>query len=256
MISNWSKTFASLILAAALVIAALIVTRTSFVIKNISGTSQGELTNTIHVTGNGLVYGKPDMALLYTTVSVTAPTSSQAQAQVNQKIAQIKEIAKQQGVADEDIKTTRISLQPRYEYRDRRSVYVGQEAIQSLEIKIKGIDEKASRAGKIIDQIVQIPDVRLDSIRFDMEDKQPFFSQARKKAFEKARQKAEELAKLGGVRLLKPVYISDVSRDIAFAPGSPPDKLALPVAGGGGATELSTGELTVEVTLTVNFEIQ
>ncbi len=251
---------AATVLAVGLFLSALFVSRTSFVIRDASsGTGKGgQISNTINVTGNGSVFTKPDMATLNITVSKTAATSSEAQSQANTTIEQVKSVLKSNGLSDEDIKTSSFYLYPKYEYQDRRNVYIGQEAVHGLTVKIKKIDDKATKVGKIIDAVVQITDVKLNGVWFDVEDKEPYYSQARKAAFDKAKQKAEELSKLGGVKLLKPVFISDSSYDTSIVRATSYDKIAMeaPISGGGVPTDISTGELEIRLTLTVNFGIE
>ena len=249
----------ALLLTLGLALAAFLISQTNFVIRDASSptSKNGQITNTINVTGNGSVFTKPDMANLSITVSKTALTSAEAQSQANATIEQVKNVLKSNGIPDNDIKTSGFHLYPKYDYQSGRSVYIGQESVHSLTVAVKKIDDKATKVGNVIDAVVQISDVKLGGVYFDVENKEPYFSQARKAAYEKAKQKAQELANLSGVKLLKPVFISDSSYDTATIRSDSFAKMAeFSSVSLDSPTDISTGELEIRLTLTVNFGIE
>jgi uncharacterized protein YggE len=134
--------------------------------------------------------------MLAVSLSEIASTTAKAQEQVNQKLTQIKTILKTQGVQEKDIQTSQLTLYPEYDYTDGNSKLKGYRATHTLSIKIRNIDTQATKASALVDQIVGVPAVQLQNIAYDIEDKTPYFKQARELAFKKAEQKAQELAKL------------------------------------------------------------
>src|SRR3989344_3003468 len=84
----------ALLLALGLTLSAFLISQTNFVIRDASSptSKNGQITNTINVTGNGSVFTKPDMANLSITVSKTALTSAEAQSQANATIEQVKNV--------------------------------------------------------------------------------------------------------------------------------------------------------------------
>lgn len=238
---------------------AVFFSQTDFYIKNIgtATTQDGKLTNTINVTGDGLVFAKPDMVTIQTSISQTKSTSREALETVNQKISQIQDILTNSGISKDDIQTTNLSIYTEYDWSGNLRKVLGQTASQSLTFDVKNIDDKATKVSEIIDKIANVDDVTINSVDFGILNKETILSKARELAFDKAKQKAEELAKLGGVRLLKPVSITDSSFDTKQTDliNYKSDSLALgasPIS----ATNISTGQLQISLQVAVVFGIE
>lgn len=205
-----------IIISIALIISALFISRTGIYIKNTGGVeSNGKISNTISVSGDGKVSAKPDMVQLNIGFQEKASTSKEALAKVNSKVDSAIKILKDNGISDSDITTSNLNVYTEYDYSGSSRRIVGQQASETLEVKIKKIDTKATKAVKIIDELSNINNLQMNGIYFDIEDKTELFSKARELAFNKAKQKAEELAKLSKVKLDKPVSISDSTYDIS-----------------------------------------
>ncbi|HPT66021.1 MAG TPA: SIMPL domain-containing protein [Candidatus Woesebacteria bacterium] len=205
-----------IIISIALIISALFISRTGIYIKNTGGIeSNGKISNTISVSGDGKVSAKPDMVQLNIGFQEKASTSKEALAKVNSKVDSAIKILKDNGISDSDITTSNLNVYTEYDYSGSSRRIVGQQASETLEVKIKKIDTKATKAVKIIDELSNINNLQMNGIYFDIEDKTELFSKARELAFNKAKQKAEELAKLSKVKLDKPVSISDSTYDIS-----------------------------------------
>jgi len=246
------------IVCVTLVICTLLFTNGNFYIKNL-GTSleqNGQLVNTITVTGDGKVFAKPDMVNLSVTSSEIADSSKVALDNAANKIKQVVTVAQNNGVSLDDIQTTTLNVNPEYDYNNGTPVFKGQRATVSVDIKIKGVDTNATKATTIIDQVSEITNIQIGSISFDIENKTPIFTQARKLAFDKAKQKADELSGLSGVKLLKPVSVTDSSQDVS-AP-SPISNVAssLDMASPSSVgSALSSGQLQVTLNVTVIWGI-
>jgi len=233
------------------------ISQTDIYIKQIGGVdSEGKVTNTISTAGDGKVYATPDMAEINLSFSETAPTSKEALDKVNSKIDQAMKVARDSGLADADIATTGLSVYTEYDYSGNTRRLLGQRATQSLSLKIRNIDRTASKAATLIDAISAIENVQLNGITFDIEDKSRLFSQARELAYEKAQQKAKELSSLAGVKLLKPVSISDSTYDISPKPYFANTNELRMASGGGDATQVPGGEIAVTTTLSILWGIE
>lgn len=242
------------------IVGALIVSGTGFTIRNL-GTSieqDGKIINTISVSGDGKVYVKPDMAILNISVSELSPTSEEAINKASEKINEVTKVSKTLGVVDEDIKTTQYSVYTEYDYsRDQRRV-LGQRATIGVEIRIKKLDDKATKATRIIDGVSKISNIEISSIQFDLENKEDLFSRAREIAFNKAKRKAEELSSLANVKLITPVQISDASYDTSLPPmmrNVAFNDLALESKSGTSGS-ISTGQLEINANISVIWGIE
>ncbi len=185
---------------------------TNFYITN---TSNNELPNnlishTIAVQWDGEIFATPDMLILSISVEETKPTTETAQTEVNKKIAQIKDILKDNKIKNSDIQTQNINVYPEYDYSEKERILKWYRARHSLKITIKEAKlENDSVEWDIIDDVSKIGWVRINNINYDIEDKTPYYTQARKLAMEKDEQKAKELANVAWVELLKPISISE-----------------------------------------------
>ncbi|MFA5750155.1 MAG: SIMPL domain-containing protein [Candidatus Shapirobacteria bacterium] len=244
------------IISLAIILSAIFISRTGIYIKNTGGVeSNGKISNTISVTGDGKVTAKPDMATLVFGFNETDSTSKAALEKVNQKVTQAQKILKDNNISDKDITTTNLNIYPEYDYSTRSPRLTGQRASQTLEVNVKKIDDKASKVAQIIDQLSAIDNIQINSITFDIEDKTKLFSEARELAFKKAEQKAQELAKLSKVKLTKPVSISDSTYDVV----SPISNVALKsfsVDSAGGGTSVATGEMNISINLSILWGIE
>ncbi len=164
--------------------------------------------HSISVQWNGEVYVTPDTLILSFRVEETAPTTAEAQKNANEKIDKVKEIIKQYNVDSADIKTTNVNVYEQYDWKDSGRVSLWYTASHSLEVKIKKANVENEWIGsQIVLQISKIGGVLVNNISYDIEDKAPFYKEARKLAMEKAYQKASDLAEYGNVKLWKPISI-------------------------------------------------
>ncbi|HOY61522.1 MAG TPA: SIMPL domain-containing protein [Candidatus Woesebacteria bacterium] len=236
-----------------IIISLFFVSKAKFVIKDST-----QNNDTISVSGDGKVTAKPDMVNFYINVEGSASTSQEALTISNQKVAQVIGVLKKYDLPDTDYKTTNLNIYTEYDYSSKIRRIIGQKASQTIFVTVKKIDDQATKATKIIDDLSAISDIDISGITFDIEDKTKLFSQARELAYNKAKQKASELAKLASVSLLKPVSISDSTYDISRTTYSnvAEFKSLAPMAGGGPATDISTGEMSVSANLNILWGIQ
>jgi len=246
----------------AIILSAMIISRTGIYIKNTGGVeSNGKISNTISVTGDGKVSAKPDMVLINIGFQEKASTSKDALAKVNTKIDSALKILKDNGISDADIVTSNLNVYTEYDYTSGSRKVTGQQASETLEVKVKKIDDKATKAVKIIDELSQIDNLQMNSINFDIEDKTDLFSKARELAFKKAEQKAEELAKLSKVKLDKPVSITDSTYDIApvarYSNVAQFKTAALSVEdSAAGGSQISSGQMDITANLSILWGIE
>lgn len=256
MIDN--KNFPLIAICGTVIVSLFLFSKTGIVIKQTGGASTGGgISNTISVSGDGKVNAKPDMAEVTMSFSEMAGTSREALDKVNQKIDEAIKVAKNNGVADSDVSTTGLNVYTEYDYSNNVRRVTGQRATQSLLVKVKKLDSKATRAATLIDQLSAINNVQISGIAFDIEDKTKFYSQARELAFDKAKQKAQELAKLSGVSLEKPVSIIDATYDISPRPyQTNVMEMSKVAAGAGDSSQVPSGEMSISSNLSILWGIK
>lgn len=223
-----------------------------------------EKERTIYVVGEGEVSGEPDVATISFSVTNEAQTSEKAMEDNAQKMNKVISFLKEQGIEDKDLKTTNISVSPRYEYRSsERSeeyyvyppsgerVLVAYQADQSLEVKIRDLEN----AGTIVEKAVKAGANQIGGLTFEIENKDELENKARQEAIKNAKEKAETLANELGIKLQKIISYNESG----FIPYSSRD-MSMPMMAKemeeNVVPELKPGETKIEVRVTVGYEIQ
>ena len=157
---------------------------------------------------------------------------------------------KDKGVSDQDIKTSRFSIHPRF---DRNSQNItGFQVSNQLTVKIRDLDA----VGEIIDEVALVGGdlTRFQGVNFSIEDTKPLEEQARAAAVADMVAKANQLATLSGVQLGKPYYISETGGfsplRVAYAESASFD------LAGGAPTPIQPGEVDVSISIQGMFAIQ
>ncbi len=208
--------------------------------------SQG--TTGISVSGTGSVFGEPDVAVLTLGVEAQADSVGEARAQAAEAMDAIMSALRDGGVDDDDIQTSRFSVQPRYDFRAGEQELIGFFVDNIVTVKIRNIDD----TGDLIDAAVDAGGdlARVDNLRFTIDDPAELQDEARRLAMEDAKSKAETLAEVAGVDLGAPRSISESGgpRSITFEGAI--------VADAGrdfSSTPISVGELQVQINVQVLY---
>ena len=164
------------------------------------------VTRTIAVTGDGEATGTPDIAELSIGVSSRAKSAADALGTMSDRANKLIDVIKNAGVADKDVQTVGLSLQPT---TDDAGQITGYEASTTVVAQIHDI----AKVGPSIDAAAKQvgDDVRLDGVSFSFSDSGSLMSAARTDAVKHARAQAEDLAKAAGVELGDILSISEGS---------------------------------------------
>jgi len=204
----------------------------------------------IWATGQGKVTVVPDIATLQLGIEAQAATVAEAQAQASQAMDRVMTTLTNNGVAKKDIQTQYFNITKitRWDDKNQREVIIGYRVTNIVTAKIRAID----KAGAIIDAVAVAGGdlTRIDSISFSIDDPTPYLAEAREKAMADAKAKAEQLARLSGVTLGKPTYISESSYFPSPAPIRLGDKEASSVE-----TPISPGETDITISVQVVYAI-
>ena len=207
-------------------------------------------SRTITVNGEGVASAVPDMAVLSIGVRTDAPTASAALRQNSSEMAATIAKLRELDVAERDIQTSGLSVNPRYNYENNRSEpkIIGFTAANTLTVKLRDLDS----AGVVIDQAVQSGANSLGGIQFTFADPNPLMEGARKDAVANARAKAELYANAAGVHLGQVMTIQD---GYASTP-SPRPMMARMEADQSSSVPLQAGESSITSTITIVYEIE
>lgn len=207
------------------------------------------------VTAEGKVYAAPDISLLDVGVEVQKANLTDAQRQAAESMSKIMKVLKAEGIADKDIQTRQYSIYPVRNWDDKKQqeYLVGYRVTNSVMVKIRQIDN----TGGIIDKVTQAAgdDVRINNISFSIDDPIPYYKTAREKAVQYAMEKAKQIADTSGIKLGKPLYITEstpyyqpVVRNYLKAGDMMEASVPAP-------TEISGGELEVSVNIQMVYDI-
>ena len=161
------------------------------------GYAQEDTRSTISVVGDGRVLVQPDVAHASFGVESTAPTLSEAQADAATRMQAVVDALVAQGVGRDDIRTTRLGVNPVYDRNDASQVR-GYRATNSVQVMVRDL----ARVGPIVDAVTAAGANRVDGISFAIDNPEPPKDRARALALANARAKAEQLASLAGLRIV------------------------------------------------------
>lgn len=228
----------------------------------------------LSLTAEGSSRRTPDIAMFSAGVVSQARTATEALADNSRRMEQVIAALKRAGIANRDIQTSAISLQPRYSDPDReaqirarelRQPYVppteapriiGYEARNTVQVRARRLDQM----GRIIDTLIEAGANQVDGPSFTLDEPRLALDEARREAVATGRQRAELYAQATGMRVARLLSISEGG-------GYYPVQQAIVVTGSrvgyGGAppppppppAPVSPGELNLGVSVSMQFEL-
>jgi len=227
----------------------------------------GPNSTLLSLTAEGRSYRAPDIANFSAGVVTQADTAGEAITANSSRMNDVVAALKRAGIADRDIQTSAITLQPRYSNPDleaqvlagqSRQPYVppikpaspkiiGYEARNTVQVRVRRLGEM----GRIIDTLVAQGANEVNGPSFTLDEPRSALDEARTEAMTEARRRAELYARAAGMHVARILSISEsggyypvqeMAMARAMAPPAPP-------------TPVAPGELTMSVSLNVQFEL-
>ena len=209
--------------------------------------AQSSLFVGIVVVGEGRVTVVPDYAQIASGVTARGKTVKEASDANSKTMAAVIKALLDSGVAQNDIQTSRFSVQSVYlpPGPSTEPKLAGYNVSNQVRAKVRQIDN----LGEILDRLITAGATDVGNIAFMVSDPSKALDQAREAAIADARRKAEVYARAAGIRLGQVEWITEQS---GFGP--------VPLRGQGAsaaraAVPIATGDDTLEVTVTVGFTI-
>jgi uncharacterized protein YggE len=175
-------------------------------------------------------------------VTSTAKTVKAARTAAATSMTAVMKSLKDLGIADEDIQTTTLALQPTYDYSANTNPprLTGYQLSNAVAVTIRDLD----KLGNAIDNALAAGATSLDGVAFRVADQTGAEEQARQAAMAQAKAKATTLAGAAGVSITGVASISETVAPIPYpvyygygVAGAPGRDVATPVAPG--STEVS-----------------
>jgi uncharacterized protein len=206
--------------------------------------------HTISVSGMGRVIVSPDVADLRLGVSVTRKTVKEARTVAAEQMAKIIAALKKLGIADKDLQTTGLSLQPNYTYPNGGTPTLsGYTLSNAVSVTVRDLN----KLGDAIDDGLAAGATTLDGVAFRVDDPAKAQDEARKQAMAQAKAKAQTLASGAGVSIKGVASINETSAALPPPIYYAGDKLGAAVRDA--ATPIQVGTNDVMVTITVEYLI-
>jgi uncharacterized protein YggE len=226
---------------------------TAAVLSACSGTFQFGQTQprTINVNGNAQVILAPDIAYISIGVHSEAQSAKDAVANNNTQTQAVIDAIKGQGVDAKDIQTTNFSV---YQQTKTGPNGENQGIIFITDNTVYVTMRDLTKIGAILDASIAAGANSIYGITFDVQNKDSALATGRDQAMADAKAQGEELAKAAGATL------GDV-QSISYYSNSPSpiyydNKVAAAGVGGGGSVPISTGQLTLMVSVSVVYGIK
>ena len=235
------------ILMTALAIGAASVPATAMAQANVSVLAGTRLD----VSASGEVTRVPDLAIISAGVQTLQPTATGAIEQNATRMERVRAALKRAGIADRDIQTSSINLNPEYRYVENQPpVLTGYRASNNVNVKFRDL----KRTGAILDALVAEGANQISGPNLTIDKPETAYDEARIKAIAAGQARAELYARALGKRVVR---LLSVSESGGYAP--PPMPYARDMATSVSAvskTEIDPGTQQLSVTVAMSFELQ
>ncbi|HEX4848195.1 MAG TPA: SIMPL domain-containing protein [Novosphingobium sp.] len=198
----------------------------------------------------------PDIAVFSAGVVSEGKTASEALAANSAAMNKVIATLKKAGIADKDIQTSNISLNPVYGQpvigpngqMIQEPRIIGYQANNTVTVRSRDI----KGFGKVLDALVSSGANQVNGPNFQMSDPSAANDEARANAMKAARARADLYAKAAGLRVVRIISISEGGGYAAPQPVYA--KMAMADASSA-PTPISAGEMEMQVSVTVQFEL-
>lgn len=204
----------------------------------------------LDIVATGEINRVPDVARISAGVVTQAPSASEAIRANSAQMTRVMAALKRAGIAERDIQTSTISLNPEYRYGDNQPpVLTGYRASNQVDVRFRDI----AQTGKILDALVAEGANQINGPNLMIDKPEAAMDEARQQALKTAQARADQYARALGKRVVR---ILSISESGAQPPYPMPVALQSFREDSAAQAKIAPGEQTVSTTLQVSFEIQ
>jgi uncharacterized protein YggE len=202
----------------------------------------------LDVSATGHVARVPDLATIRAGVVTQQATAAAALSSNAERMARVLATLRAAGIAERDIATSSVSLQPQYRYADGQAPTItGYQASNTVSVRFRDI----AKSGAGLDALVKAGANQIEGPTLSIDKADEALDAARSDAIARARARATLYAQAAGLRVERIVSIAENAED---AGGRPPMPVYMARAKADSApTELAPGETDVTTTVSVRF---
>jgi len=199
----------------------------------------------VTVTGEATIMAAPDAAVIRVGVSSQGKTARMASDANAKQMTGVLAAIKESGVADRDVQTSSLSLQPQYDPNKSGAAHlIGFQVNNQITVKLRDIGKLPT----VLDRAIAAGANEMSGIEFVVSEQSKLLDTARKQAIADAFRKAELYAGAAGMKVGRVVAISEEG-------AAPPARPFQPMMRAGAATPIAPGEQTLRVVVTVSYEL-
>lgn len=213
-----------------------------------------EEANMISVSGSGEVKLTPDIAKVTIEVRTENEDAAKAQAENSAAMDAVMQAIMAAGVAENDITTSNVGLDERYNYDRSPAVIVGYYMTNSIDVTIRDIDS----VGRVISDAISAGATSTYGLSLSVADSSGAYQNALKAAILDAQGKAEAIAAALGVKL-EPIPASIKETSNSYTPNMDYMPMeANEIADEAAAVEgvsIAAGELSISARVNVDYTI-
>jgi uncharacterized protein YggE len=203
----------------------------------------------LDVVAVGEVTRIPDIARIGAGVVTQAPSATEAIRLNAARMTSVRAALRRAGIADRDIQTSSISLQPEYRYAENQPPQLtGYRASNEVNVRFREI----AQTGRILDALVAEGANQINGPSLEIDRPEAALDEARTAAIATARARADLYARALGMRVVRVIAVSETG-----SPGVPmPRPMMMRREAANDATQIDPGEQRLSVALTVSFELR
>jgi uncharacterized protein YggE len=197
----------------------------------------------VTVTGEATVAIAPDAAVIRIGVNSQGKTAREASDANAKQMTSVLTAIKDAGVADRDVQTSRLSLQPQYDSNKNGTArLLGFQVTNQLTVKIHDIDKLPN----LLDRAIAAGANEMSGIEFVVSEQSKLLDQARDDAIADGHRKAELYAKAAGAR------IGQVLSIVEEGSSAPPRPMQAMRASG---VPIAPGEQTLRASVSITYAL-
>jgi hypothetical protein len=202
------------------------------------------------VTAEATVEATPDIATVSAGVITEAADAGAALTANSTRMTAVVAALRKAGVAERDIQTRQLNLQPRYRYREGLAPLItGYQATNEVSVRLRDL----ARIGPVLDTLVKEGANSIGGPTFSVDKADALLDTARAQAVKAARARADLLAAAAGVEIVRVLAIRE---GMAFEPEIRPMMRGMVAADAAPAPPVAAGEAQLRAQVTVTFEIR
>ena len=208
------------------------------------------------VTAQGQIVLAPDTAFVTLGIETAGKTVGEAQSENRLIINKVVERLRRLQIENERIQTASYTVSPQYKPPPKRSEslaeppeIIGYIVNNTVTVEVRNLD----KVGHVIEESIDAGANQFQGLHWALRDEQQAKLGALKQAAVKAREKASALSDALKVKLMRLLNATEESHVARPAPRMARSMMS--AEGGGGETPVFSGEIKVEATVTVIYEI-